>query len=129
MPGPLFNFAAFLGAAIGKNELGGVMGPTLAGIFGSAICWVGLFLPGIMLIFGVLPWWASFRDNQLYKDMLPGLNASAVTGICMIAFWFVHMLKLPILCNGWLPLPKLQAPLAVIMGGCLGLVVGILELA
>merc|ERR1740121_175807 len=78
MPGPLFNFAAFLGAAIGKNELGGVMGPTLAGIFGSAVCWVGLFLPGVMLIFGVLPFWASFRNNQLYKDMLPGLNASAV---------------------------------------------------
>lgn len=155
MPGPLFNFAAFLGAAIGKNEMGDVLGQTAAGVFGAAICWLGLFLPGILLIFGVLPFWASFRDNQLYKDMLPGLNASAVglvfaasidlalkmrspevtfapkavTGICMIAFWFSHFLELPVLCSGWLPLPKFQAPLTVILGGILGLGAGVLNLA
>ena len=44
MPGPLFNFAAYLGAIAG-------------GIPGIPLCWLGLFGPGIMLIFGVLPLW------------------------------------------------------------------------
>jgi chromate transporter len=48
-PGPLFNFSAYLGAVIAQN----------AGVFaiaGIALCWVGLFAPGILIIFGILPW-------------------------------------------------------------------------
>ncbi|KAK3257582.1 hypothetical protein CYMTET_33339, partial [Cymbomonas tetramitiformis] len=45
LPGPLFNLSAYLGAIIG-------------GVGGIAACWIGLFAPGIILIYGVLPFWA-----------------------------------------------------------------------
>ena len=60
MPGPLFNFAAYLGAVIAQN----------AGVFpvvGIVVCWVGLFAPGIILIFAILPFWATFRRWQIYR--------------------------------------------------------------
>eukprot|EP00976_Prorocentrum_cordatum_P008775 174909-Prorocentrum_minimum.AAC.1 len=44
MPGPLFNISAYLGGLLG--------GPV-----GIVVCWLGLFGPGVMLIFGVLPFW------------------------------------------------------------------------
>lgn len=53
MPGPLFNFAAFLGAAAGYKAYATIG----EGILGAALCWLGLFGPGVMLIFGILPWW------------------------------------------------------------------------
>ena len=36
----------------------------VAGIF---ICWVGLFAPGIILIYGFMPWWGRFRHFQVYR--------------------------------------------------------------
>ena len=47
MPGPLFNFAAYLGAVIAQNA-------GWLAIWGVAICWVALFAPGILLIFAIL---------------------------------------------------------------------------
>ena len=41
-----------------------------AGVFelvGIIVCWVGLFAPGILLVFGVLPLWAMFRHWQVYR--------------------------------------------------------------
>lgn len=38
--------------------------PSLVGI---VVCWVGLFGPGILMIFAVLPWWASFRRFHTYR--------------------------------------------------------------
>jgi chromate transporter len=35
-----------------------------AGIF---ICWVALFAPGILLIYGFMPWWGLFRTFQVYR--------------------------------------------------------------
>jgi chromate transporter len=48
VPGPLFTFAAYLGAA---------MGPTPNGVAGAAICLVAIFLPGLLLVVGALPFW------------------------------------------------------------------------
>ena len=48
VPGPLFTFAAFLGA---------VAGPTPNGVPGAAIALVAIFLPSFLLIFGALPFW------------------------------------------------------------------------
>jgi len=45
---------------------------------GIFTCWVALFAPGILLIYGVMPWWGGFRNFQVYRRMLPGLNAAAV---------------------------------------------------
>jgi chromate transporter len=60
MPGPLFNFAAYLGAVIALNA-------GTAALAGIALCWIALFAPGIILIFGILPFWGAFRKWQVYR--------------------------------------------------------------
>ncbi|KAG0610833.1 hypothetical protein M758_7G095400 [Ceratodon purpureus] len=71
LPGPLFNFSAYLGAIMAINQ-GYVF------IVGAAIAWLGLFLPGILLIFGILPFWGKFRNWNIYNRALPGLNAAGI---------------------------------------------------
>lgn len=39
----------------------------VAGIF---ICWVALFAPGILLIYGFMPWWGGFRHFQVYRRLV-----------------------------------------------------------
>jgi chromate transport protein ChrA len=53
---------------------------------GVAACWLGLFGPGIMLLYGLLPFWGSFRQNNAYRRALPGLSAAAVGLVVMAVF-------------------------------------------
>src|ERR1700675_3001708 len=55
LPGPLFTFAAYLGA---------VAQPSPHGALGAAIALVAIFLPGLLLLVGVLPFWDHLRVNQ-----------------------------------------------------------------
>lgn len=65
MPGPMFNFCAFLGAVTN-------------GFPGSLIASAGIFGPGFILIFAMLPFWSRFRHLAWFKAVLKGLNASAI---------------------------------------------------
>eukprot|EP00955_Chlamydomonas_euryale_P031143 327347-Chlamydomonas_euryale.AAC.6 len=65
MPGPLFNFAAYLGAIIATNAGVNVF-------LGALVAWFGLFSPGVTLMFACLPFWARFRSWQIYRRALPG---------------------------------------------------------
>ncbi|GIL47404.1 hypothetical protein Vafri_4228 [Volvox africanus] len=71
MPGPLFNFAAYLGCVIAIK-----LKQTF--ILGAVLAWFGLFSPGVMLMFGVLPFWKRFRTWQIYRRGLSGMNAVGV---------------------------------------------------
>eukprot|EP00438_Fugacium_kawagutii_P007024 Skav217367 [mRNA] locus=scaffold1119:27233:30564:+ [translate_table: standard] len=71
MPGPVFNISCFLGIQLALNAGWN----WLAGI---AVCWAGLMLPGITLIFGAYTLWDELRKQRLYQHALPGLNAAAV---------------------------------------------------
>jgi chromate transporter len=77
VPGPLFTFAAFLGAAQG-------LPPT--GIAGAAIALVAVFLPGLLLVYGMLPFWDGFRKRPSAQAVLRGVNA-AVVGILLAALY------------------------------------------
>ncbi len=77
MPGPLFTFAAYLGA---------VMGPSPNGISGAAIAQVAIFLPGLLLVAGVLPFWDAFRRRPYAQAAMRGTNA-AVVGILAAALY------------------------------------------
>jgi chromate transporter len=77
VPGPLFTFAAYLGA---------VMGPEPSGWLGAAICLVAVFLPGFLLMLGALPLWASLRRQPIPQAALRGVNA-AVVGLLMAALY------------------------------------------
>jgi len=73
MPGPLFAFSAFLGAAAG-------------GIPEAAVSLVIIFLPAWLLIIGVLPFWEKIRVNQKMNGALAAVNA-AVVGLLLAALY------------------------------------------
>lgn len=73
VPGPLFTFAAYIGAAM-KGWLGGLLAT------------IAIFLPAFLLIFGTLPFWSSLRNNSSVNGALSGVNA-AVVGILIAAFY------------------------------------------
>lgn len=77
VPGPLFSFAAYLGASLG-GELHGWVGGTL--------CLVAIFAPSFFLVAGALPFWEHARRGQLTRAALNGINA-AVVGLLVAAFY------------------------------------------
>jgi chromate transporter len=77
VPGPLFTFAAYLGA---------VMGPTPNGVAGAAIALVAIFLPGLLLVYGMLPFWDELRGRGAARAAMRGANA-AVVGILGLALY------------------------------------------
>lgn len=74
VPGPLFTFAAYLGAV-------------MKGWQGGLVATVAVFLPAFLLILGALPFWDSLRNNPKIKGAIFGINA-AVIGILISAFYF-----------------------------------------
>jgi chromate transporter len=77
MPGPLFTFAAYLGA---------VMNSPPNGLAGAAIALFALLLPGMLLVYGMLPFWDSFRTRATAQAAMRGTNA-AVVGILGAALY------------------------------------------
>lgn len=77
VPGPLFTFAAYLGAAM--------HGP-VSGIGGAALALVAIYLPSFLLIAAVLPFWNDFIANPKLVAALQGVNA-AVVGLLMAALY------------------------------------------
>jgi chromate transporter len=69
VPGPLFTFAAYLGA---------VMGPPPNGVLGWALGLVAVFLPGLLLHLGTLPFWETFRRRPGTQAVMRGINAAVV---------------------------------------------------
>lgn len=77
LPGPLFTFAAYLGATIS-------VGPQ--GIPGGLLALLAIYLPSALLIFGVLPRWERLRQIPMAQALLAGANA-AVVGLLAAAFF------------------------------------------
>lgn len=77
LPGPLFAFAAFLGAAMSA-------GP--GGWLGGLLCLVAIFLPSMLLVPGVLPFWEGLRRRPKMRVALAGVNA-AVVGLLLAALY------------------------------------------
>jgi chromate transporter len=69
LPGPLFSIAAYVGAAVRPNPH-----PLLLGVCAL----VALFLPGLLLMAAVLPFWSALRRRPLIVSLLRGVNASVV---------------------------------------------------
>ena len=73
VPGPLFSFAGFLGAAMQPPETG------MTGLFiGGCIALMAIFAPAFLFIAAVLPFWQSMRSNRWLKAALAGTGASVV---------------------------------------------------
>ncbi len=77
MPGPLFTFAAYLGAVAG-------VGP--GGVAGAALALVAIFAPGLLLLMAVLPFWNGLRALSNARAAMAGVNA-AVVGLLASALY------------------------------------------
>jgi len=75
VPGPLFTFAAFLGASFAQAP----NGPA-----GAMLALVAIFLPAFLLVWGILPFWGRLRESESFAAALQGANA-AVVGILLAA--------------------------------------------
>jgi chromate transporter len=69
VPGPLFTFSAYLGT---------VMKLSPNGIAGAAVSLLGIFLPGILILMGTLPFWEAFRRRAWAQAVMRGVNAAVV---------------------------------------------------
>lgn len=73
VPGPLFTFAAYLGAVIG-------------GWATATLCLIAVFLPSFLLVIGALPFWETIRRKPIARSAMRGVNA-AVVGLLLAALY------------------------------------------
>ena len=77
VPGPLFSFAAYLGAAMSGSPDGWA---------GGLLCLIAIYLPSFLLLIGVLPFWEGLRRRPAVRAALRGVNA-AVVGLLLAALY------------------------------------------
>ena len=77
VPGPLFTISAYFGAASSQSPNGWV---------GALVALVAIFLPGFLLVIGVLPLWEEARRHPAFQSVALGVNASVV-GLLLAAFY------------------------------------------
>jgi chromate transporter len=77
VPGPMFSFAAYLGAILPGNH---------GGAAGAFVALVAIFLPGFLLVAGVLPFWQAFSSRPAAARAIAGINA-AVVGLLAAALY------------------------------------------
>ena len=69
LPGPLFTFAAYLGALTGAPP---------AGLSGAVVALVAIFLPGMLALMAALPFWRELRALGPAQAAMRGVNAAVV---------------------------------------------------
>jgi chromate transporter len=72
-PGPVFTFAAYLGAI-------------MYGVPGAVLALIAIFLPGLLLMTGMLPFWDALRTRPAAQAAMRGINA-AVVGVLGAALY------------------------------------------
>lgn len=119
VPGPLFTFAAYLGA---------VQTPPPNGWAGGILALLAIFLPAWLLIVGALPFWAWLRAREGFQAALRGINA-AVVGILLATLYTPVMtsamiepfdVALALACFGMLTVWKLPPWVVVGIAGGVG---------
>jgi len=119
MPGPLFTLAAFLGA-VATNGPGGPAG--------AAIALVGIFLPGLLLVAGLLPFWSAIRQNRALAGCINGVNAVVVGLLAFALLNLITIGSVHSLADALIILAALAAlipgrmPPVLVVGGCVAAV-------
>lgn len=116
MPGPMFSFAAYAGglAARGNGVIYQIAGALLGG--------VGIFLPGVLLIFFVYPVWENLKQIRAVRYSLKGINAIAGGMILAAALILIRsngtapdMVLMTLLTVILLAFRRVPAPLIVVL--------------
>ena len=117
VPGPMFTIATYLGA---------LLPGTGGGIGGAAIATLAVFLPGFLLLAGILPLWQRLASRPFAARIVAGVNA-AVVGLLAAALYdpvFVSVAKeasnLTIALVGFLMLSRWQASALAVVLWCVG---------
>ena len=71
LPGPMFSFSAYAGGMAARGQ------STLYQILGAAAGGVGIFLPGLLLIYFIYPIWENLKQIKGIKMSLKGITAVA----------------------------------------------------
>lgn len=125
VPGPLFTFAAYLGA---------VQAPAPNGWQGGLLALLAIFLPAWLLVLGALPFWSRLRARAGAQAVLRGTNA-AVVGVLLAALYtpvattaIVTPLDfaLALACFGMLVLWKWPPWMVVVIAGVAGAALSVL---
>jgi chromate transporter len=69
VPGPMFTIAAYLGARLPGTE---------GGLVGASVALAAIFLPGFLLVAGVLPLWRQIAGGAGAARAIAGVNAAVV---------------------------------------------------
>jgi chromate transporter len=77
LPGPLFSFAGFVGAA---------QGTAATGWLGGLVALAAIFLPSLLLVPGTLPFWDRLKTQPGARGAVDGVNA-VVVGVLAAALW------------------------------------------
>jgi chromate transport protein ChrA len=132
-PGPNFNFAVYLGSLATAQT-------SLPSIGGALIAFLGIFTPGIIILIGVMGLWKVLRSRRWLLSLLRGVNAgavglvfTAVYKLWQIGFvdadnqsgsplgrdpWWVAITATSFVGGAWF---GLKAPLAILLGGAMGM--------
>ncbi len=118
VPGPMFALCAYLGALL--------PGPG-GGAAGAAIALVATFLPGFLLVSGMLPYWRALAAHPRAARAIAGTSA-VVVGLLAAALYdpvWVSAVRTPsdvlIAAVGWLVLARWQASALVVVALCVAL--------
>jgi len=77
VPGPLFTISAYMGALLNAPP---------NGAWGAILALIAIFLPGMLLLMGALPFWGRLRTRPRLQAAMRGINA-AVVGILAAALY------------------------------------------
>jgi len=69
VPGPLFTFAAYLGTVVKASP---------HGVAGAVLGLIAIFVPGLLILVGTLPFWETFRKRADAQAIMRGVNAAVV---------------------------------------------------
>lgn len=114
VPGPMFNLAAFLGAAIASYS-------------GALVAAVGIFAPGLTIVCGLLPFWEQVRKKQLVREFIKGVN-SAAAGLIVSGIWMLlkrtligpASFALTVTAAASMHVYRIPSPIVIIVHGLIG---------
>ena len=124
VPGPLFTFAAYLGFEMGDGATAWLT---------AAVALIAIFVPGILLLLAVLPFWNAVRNNTTVAAAMAGANAAVVgvlaaalvTPIITSGITGVAPLLIALACFVLLTVAKLPAWAVVLIGALGGLLASV----
>lgn len=133
-PGPNFNFAVYLGSLAAANT-------PLPTFVGALVAFVAIFAPGMIIVSGVMGFWRELRTRRWLVSLLRGVNAAAVGLVYTAVYrlwqiglldetksngsplggdpWWVAITATSFVGGRWF---GLSAPLAILLGGVLGMI-------